>query len=67
MMPRTRSHARLAAGVATAFALALFSGVDVPAQPSALDKDFHNFVLGLGTVPLDVLGREVEGYIRGRA
>src|SRR5439155_17812205 len=24
-------------------------------------KDFHNFVLGLGAVPLDVLGREVEG------
>ncbi len=27
-------------------------------------KDFHNFVLGLGTVPLEVLSREVDGYIR---
>lgn len=29
-------------------------------------KDFHNFVLGLGTVPLAVLEREVASYIRTR-
>ena len=29
-------------------------------------KDFHNIVLGVGVVPLTVLEREVDGYIRAK-
>jgi len=29
-------------------------------------KDFHNVVLGVGTVPLSVLEREVDAYIRAK-
>ena len=28
-------------------------------------REFHNVVLGLGTVPLEILGREVDRYIAG--